>query len=83
MFQYNSDPPVFLVLEGPNVCRRGEQISIRVAVFNSMPFPQSVLVILPHSEDYKFIHVEEKGVVDGYNPRTSHGDHHHLLNVSS
>lgn len=51
-------------------------------MFNSMPFPQSVLVILPHSDDYKFIHVEANGVVDYYNPRTSSGEHQHLLTVN-
>ncbi|KAB7504994.1 Antigen, partial [Armadillidium nasatum] len=78
---FNSNPPVFLVLEGPTICRRGEQVSIRTAVFNSMPFRQAVLLVVPESEDYQFVYVEEKGIVDFFKPRLSTGEHQHFLPV--
>ncbi|RXG55463.1 Complement C3 [Armadillidium vulgare] len=78
---FNSNPPVFLVLEGPTICRRGEQVSIRTAVFNSMPFRQAVLLVIPESEDYQFVYVEEKGIVDFFKPRLSTGEHQHFLPV--
>jgi hypothetical protein len=39
------------------------------------------VVILGDSSDYEFIHVEEDGYVVSYAPRTSKGDHHHLVFV--
>ena len=67
----------------PEKCRHGEQIGIRVTVFNYMHKDIEVMVILDDSRDYKFIHVGEKGVVRQYNPQTSFGEHQHLVWIRS
>ena len=66
-------------IELPSVCIIGEQIGVRVNLFNYMPMNIEVVVILNNSPDYKFVHVEENGVVSAYNPRTSFGEHQHLV----
>jgi len=63
----------------PDSCRQGEQIGIRVTVFNYMMKDIEVLVVLNNSPNYKFIHVESYGFVQSYNPRTSFGEHQHLV----
>jgi hypothetical protein len=63
----------------PEKCRHGEQIGIRVTVFNYMSKDIEMMVILADSRDYRFIHVEDKGLVQQYNPRTSFGEHQHLV----
>ena len=37
------------------------------------------VIILEGSEYYEFIHVEQYGYVKSYNPKTTSGDHHHLM----
>lgn len=66
-------------IEMPSVCIIGEQIGVRVNLFNYMPMSIEAVVILNSSPDYKFVHVEENGVVSAYNPRTSFGEHQHLV----
>lgn len=66
-------------IEMPSVCIIGEQIGVRVALFNYMQMKIEVVVILNSSPDYKFVHVEENGLVSSYNPRTSFGEHQHLV----
>lgn len=66
-------------IEMPSVCIIGEQIGVRINLFNYMPMHIEVVVILNSSPDYKFVHVEENGVVSAYNPRTSFGEHQHLV----
>lgn len=66
-------------VELPSICIIGEQIGVRVNLFNYMPMNIEVVVILNSSPDYKFVHVEENGVVSAYNPRTSFGEHQHLV----
>ena len=45
------------------------------------PYDLETVIILRGSDQYKFIHVEDYGYVVSYAPRTSDGDHHHLLFV--
>lgn len=66
-------------VEMPEVCRQGEQVGIRVTVFNYMLKDIEVMVVLANSPKYKFIHVESYGIVKSYNPRTSMGEHQHLI----
>jgi CD109 antigen len=66
-------------VEMPEACRQGEQIGIRVTVFNYMMKDIEVMVVLANSPYYKFIHVESYGFVQSYNPRTSSGEHQHLV----
>ncbi|XP_045452691.1 CD109 antigen [Melitaea cinxia] len=67
--------PFFIKVEGPDRCKQGEQLGLRVAVFNYQPQNIEAVVVLASSPDYKFVHVEENGIVRSYNPRTSFGEH--------
>ncbi|KAF4531995.1 hypothetical protein B566_EDAN006540 [Ephemera danica] len=67
--------PFSMIVEMPKKSRQGEQVGIRVAVFNYQPVDIEATVVLSSSKDYKFVHVEEDGFVRSYNPRTSHGEH--------
>lgn len=77
--EYTGVLPFFINVEMPSVCRQGEQIGIRVSVFNYMTYDIEATVVLVGSPDYKFIHVEKNGLVQSYNPRTSHGDHQFFI----
>ena len=50
-------------VEGPDKCRQGEQLGLRVAVFNYQEQAIEAVVVLASSPDYKFVHVEENGIV--------------------
>lgn len=70
-------------IELPSISIIGEQIGVRVNLFNYMPNKIEVVVILNDSPDYKFVHVEENGIVSAYNPRTSYGEHQHLVFIKA
>lgn len=55
--------PFFIKVEGPCQCRQGEQVGLRVVVFNYQPQDIEAVVVLAASPDYKFVHVEENGIV--------------------
>lgn len=65
----------------PTTSRQGEQIGIRVAVFNYMTTDIEATVILAGSNDYKFVHVEMDGIVRSYNPRTTFGEHQFFVYI--
>lgn len=73
--------PFFINVEMPNNCKQGEQVGIRVSVFNYMTNAIEATVVLSGSNDYKFVHVEENGVVRAYNPRTSFGEHQFFIYI--
>ncbi|XP_034097633.1 CD109 antigen [Drosophila albomicans] len=77
--EYVGVQPFFINVEMPQVCRQGEQIGIRVTVFNYMTIPIEATVVLHGSPNYKFVHVEEDGIVRSYNPRTSFGEHQFFI----
>ncbi|XP_047481542.1 CD109 antigen-like [Penaeus chinensis] len=79
---YSIIPPVYVSLEMPDSCRRGEQVGMRVMVFNNIEQELLILLVLHGSDDHRFIMVEETGVVDFYRPRTMAGDHQHLVSVA-
>ena len=58
---------------------RGESVSIRCSLINRTPHMLESVVILPASDDYKFIQVETYGYVTSYAPRLTTGDHHHFV----
>ncbi|XP_045124583.1 C3 and PZP-like alpha-2-macroglobulin domain-containing protein 8 [Portunus trituberculatus] len=78
---YNATPPLLMQVEAPSVCRRGEQIAIRVHLFNSQAQDMLVMVVLEGSDDHRFVHVEGDASVSHFNPRLSRGDHQHLITV--
>ncbi|CAG0898634.1 unnamed protein product [Cyprideis torosa] len=67
--EYQTTRLFYMNVMAPSVIRAGEQVGIRVVLLNN----------LRGSPYYKFVHVEPKGVVSSYNPRTSAGDHQHLV----
>jgi len=69
--------------EGPTVCHRGEQIGLRLLLLNNEPYEMFVVLTLHASPEYKFVHVEEGGIVTSYGARLSGGDHQHLVYVSA
>ncbi|XP_037927862.1 CD109 antigen [Teleopsis dalmanni] len=77
--EYVGVQPFFINVEMPTFCRQGEQVGIRVTVFNYMTTPIEAIVVLHESKDYKFVHVEEDGIVRSYNPRTSFGEHQSFI----
>ncbi|XP_055376431.1 CD109 antigen [Condylostylus longicornis] len=81
--EYIGVQPFYINLEMPSKCRQGEQVGLRVTVFNYMTTPVECTVVLHGSPDYKFIHVEEDGIVRSYNPRTSHGEHQFFIYLKS
>lgn len=76
---YSGARPFFIDVEMPSQCRQGEQIGIRVTVFNYMTEHIEPMVILANSPDYKFVVVEGYGLVSSYNPRTYFGEHQVLV----
>ena len=40
------------------------------------------IVTLADSDDYRFVHVENMGIVSSYSPRTTRGDHQVMIFVS-
>lgn len=73
--------PFFINVEMPSISRQGEQIGIRVTVFNYMMSAIEATVALAGSKDYKFVHVEMNGIVRSYNPRTSHREHQFFIYI--
>ncbi|CAO1404502.1 unnamed protein product [Diamesa hyperborea] len=77
--EYVGCQPFYINVEMPSECRQGEQVGIRVTVFNYMTSAVEATVVLTGSPDYKFVHVEEDGIVTSYNPRTSFGEHQFFI----
>ncbi|GAB6022547.1 hypothetical protein CHUAL_006653 [Chamberlinius hualienensis] len=76
---YDGVRPFFMTIELPERCKSGEQIGVRVDVFNNQKFGMFATVVVKGSDDYKFVHVEEWGYVSSYSPRTSTGEHQHQI----
>lgn len=64
----------WVISEYPKNIRRGEQIGIRLAVYNYWNQDIEALITLHGGETYRFIHVEDFGYVSSYSPRVSAGD---------
>ncbi|XP_015173319.1 PREDICTED: CD109 antigen [Polistes dominula] len=77
--EYTGILPFYINVEMPTHSKQGEQIGIRVSVFNYMRGDIEATVVLTGSKDYKFVHVEDNGIVQSYKPRTSFGEHQFFL----
>lgn len=77
--EYTGVLPFYINVEMPTRSRQGEQIGIRVSVFNYMRYNIEATVVLTDSKDYKFVHVEDNGIVQSYKPRTSFGEHQFFI----
>ena len=69
----------YIQVEMPSESRLGEQIGIRVDAFNFQSQRIEGLIILHPSEDYKFVNLEEDGLVSSFAPKLTSGEHHVLL----
>ncbi|CAF3596141.1 unnamed protein product [Rotaria sordida] len=69
----------FITVEIPPRVRLGEQIGVRVDVFNFQTHRIEALIILHASPNYRFINLDQHGQVSSFAPRTSDGQHHVLL----
>lgn len=77
--EYVGVQPFFINVEMPTECRQGEQVGIRVTVFNYQTTAIEATVVLHGSPDFKFVHVGENGIVRSYNPETSFGEHQFFI----
>lgn len=64
----------FMRCEVPSSIVKGEQIGIKLALFNFWMQDLETIVTLHGSDKYKFIVVEDYGIVSSYNPRLKSGD---------
>ncbi|GFQ90018.1 pregnancy zone protein, partial [Trichonephila clavata] len=78
---FDSTKPFFIIVEGPEEAVVGEQIGLRVSIMNYQFIEIKAEVILLASDDYRFVEVEPFGIVSSYNPRTTDGEHQHLIYV--
>lgn len=69
----------YMQVEMPPECRLGEQVGIRVDLFNFQSSRIEGLLILQPSKDYKFVNVERDGLVSSFAPRLTTGEHHVLV----
>lgn len=81
--EYVGVQPFYINVEMPEDCRQGEQVGIRVTVFNYMITQLEATIVLHGSEDYKFVHVGQDGIVSSYNPKTSFGEHQFFIYLDS
>lgn len=81
--QFSSRRPLMAQVSGVASCKRGEQVSLRVTVHNTLDEEMLAEIVLRGSPSYKFVHVEENGIVSSYGARLSSGDHQILVYVSS
>uniref|UniRef100_A0A1B6D127 TEP1-F n=1 Tax=Clastoptera arizonana TaxID=38151 RepID=A0A1B6D127_9HEMI len=75
--------PFFINVEMPSISHQGEQVGVRVTVFNYMQNDIEATVVLSGSDSYKFVHVEMNGIVRSYNPRTSFGEHQFFIYIKA
>ena len=78
---FDSIRPIHFYCEAPNEVHRGESVGIRCMIMNRSPYDLETVIILLGSDDYEFINVEAYGYAESHSPRTSKGDHHHLVFV--
>ena len=76
---YEGTRQFFIKVEVPPIVRLGEQIGARVDVFNFQPHRIEALIILHASDNYRFINLDQNGVVSSYAPRLTEGQHHVLV----
>ncbi|GBN23759.1 hypothetical protein AVEN_220937-1 [Araneus ventricosus] len=63
----------------PSKCKIGEQIGIRITVFNYLQTEIEALVILGSSPHYEFVNVETVAKAESHQDTN---EHHHLIFVS-
>ncbi|KAL8613871.1 hypothetical protein ACOMHN_032861 [Nucella lapillus] len=78
---YDATRFMYIMVEHPTTIVRGEQIGVRVTVFNYWYDDDyiEVLITLHGSADFEFVMVEDMGFVRSYSPRTHKGDKQTLV----
>lgn len=77
--QFSSKKPLIASVNGPKLCRRGEQVGLQVYLRNTEDFEMFVTITVLESADYKFVHVEQNGIVSSYGARLTAGQHQILI----
>ncbi|CAG0894125.1 unnamed protein product [Cyprideis torosa] len=54
--------PFHMKMEAPSVCHQGEQVGLRITLFNAMERDIQATVVLLDSQRHRFVHVEAGGV---------------------
>jgi hypothetical protein len=78
-FIYEGTRQFFIKVEVPPIARFGEQIGARVDVFNFQPHRIEALIILHASDNYRFVNIDQKGIVSSFSPKLTTGEHHVLV----
>ncbi|XP_060595854.1 CD109 antigen-like [Ruditapes philippinarum] len=79
--RYDATRYMYIIVEAPELTIRGEQIGVRVTVFNYWYADDyiEVLVTMRDGENYKFVWVDEMGITSAYAPLTKSGDHQTIV----
>lgn len=72
--RHQATRPFYMRAEAPETIIKGEQIGIRISLFNYWTENLECLVTLHDSDDHAFIVVEKDGIVSSYKPRLLRGD---------
>ncbi|XP_076469788.1 CD109 antigen-like [Babylonia areolata] len=79
--RYDAARYMYIQVEHPQIIVRGEQVGVRVTVFNYWYDDDylEVLITMHGSDNYEFVTVEELGWVYSYRPNTHKGDHQTIV----
>ncbi|KAK7114537.1 CD109 antigen-like [Littorina saxatilis] len=79
--RYDAARYMYIQVEHPEIIVRGEQVGVRVTVFNYWYDDDylEVLITMHGSDNYEFVTVEELGWVYSYRPNTHKGDHQTIV----
>ncbi|XP_048773201.1 CD109 antigen-like [Ostrea edulis] len=79
--QYDATRYMYIIVECPEHIIRGEQVGVRVTVFNYWFGDEfiEVLVTMEGSPDYDSVLVGDEGFVQSYAPRRHNGDHQTIV----
>lgn len=79
--RYDAARYMYVQVEHPKSIIRGEQVGVRVTVFNYWYDDDylEVLITMHGSDDYEFVTVDDMGWVYSYRPNTHKGDHQTIV----
>ncbi|EEC04468.1 conserved hypothetical protein [Ixodes scapularis] len=78
---HNSMRPFYMTYEAPSTAVIGEQIGIRVVLFNYQSYLIQAELRVLGSDDYRFVQVGPLGRVGAYNPVTTKGEIQHIVYI--
>ncbi|CAL1294220.1 unnamed protein product [Larinioides sclopetarius] len=79
-FRFSFIRPFVMNVQMPSKCKIGEQIGIRITVFNYLQTEIEALVILGNSPHYEFVNVDTVAKIEAH---PDANEHHHLIFVKS